>query len=140
MWISFNDFFLCQHVRVIRFQDTISAMIDAVEESLVDNFTLKCAQFPNLAITGQIKGSNKDMIFVQISDAKNSQYLQSKPNQSYSIHFHISQVNRVAFQQQHNALEWIAEHDLFDILINNPKYDLIPTHPIEDAEQNYVFR
>lgn len=117
-------------------------MVDAVEESVVDSFTLRCATFPNLAIGGQVKGSNKDLIFVQITDPKNAKYLQSKINQTYDMHFHISQVNRVVFQQQHCALEWIVEHDLFDMLINNRAYDFVPPNadPIGIDGGSYAFR
>lgn len=117
-------------------------MVDAVEESVVDSFTLKSEKFPNLSIAGQVKYSNKDFIFIQITNAKNAAYLQSKINQPYDVHFHMSTMNRVVFQQQHCALGWIIEHDLFDVLINNPKYDYIPrvSTDAEFIEQNYAFR
>lgn len=127
-------------MRFIHSQDTITAMIDAVEESIVDSFTLYCSDFPNLAIAGQIKGCNKELIFVVI-DQKQCSYLQSKPNQLYNIHFNLSQANRVAFQQQHSALYWMQEHDLFDVLINNPRYDFVPanTDPVETEGKCYEF-
>lgn len=36
------------------------------------------------------------------------------------IYFHS---NRTPFLLQHNALNWIEKHQLFDCLINNPIYD-----------------
>lgn len=118
-------------------------MIDAVEESLVDSFTLKSNIFPTLSIAGQIKTSNKDFIFIQISETKDAKYLQNKCLiDVYDIHFNISSVNRVAYQQQHFALDWIVEHDLFDILINNPKY-FYTGENLNDRKfnvQDYAFR
>lgn len=39
--------------------------------------------------------------------------------QEYDITFHT---NRLAFQLQHEALKWMKDHGLFEIMIKNPEY------------------
>lgn len=102
-------------------------MVEAVEESIVDSFILKPSEDENdlnvyqrVNISGQIKGINKDFIFVEISET-HLEYLKNNCHKKYNISF---QLNLLTFQLQHNALKWIRNHNLFHILVNNPKYDV----------------
>lgn len=123
-------------------------MADGIEESIIDNFTLRAvftleeimySKFkPNVSICGQIKTTNKEFIFVEINDRRHAEHIRRNYNRKFDIFF---QLNVFAFQLQHNALRWIHKHNLFNILINNPKYDSVD---IEDycshAERDYYFR
>lgn len=43
----------------------------------------------------------------------------------YDIHFKL---NQIVYESQHNAIDFIGKHKLFNILINNPNYHKqIPT-------------
>lgn len=52
----------------------------------------------------------------------------------FNITFNI---NRIVYQLQHNALKWIKEHNLFSILIDNPRYELTSFQKLE-SEYRYV--
>lgn len=119
-------------------------MIEAVEESAVDCFTLKPSN-PLIGcglIAGQIKTCNKEFIFVEITERDHCMYLSKHPDRCYDIFFHV---NRVTFQLQHYALEWIANHQLFNIFVNSSDYDCdasnfnVRAEP-PDTEENYAFR
>lgn len=110
-------------------------MYEAADDSILDWFTLKPNPTKrNIAISGQVKGCNKDFIFVDIAE-ENVDYLKRNCNiESYDIHFHI---NRVPFQLQHNALEWTRKHNLFNQLINNPKYDQTGEEPFDEVPASF---
>lgn len=114
-------------------------MVEAVDDSILDCFTLKPR--PNradISISGQIKASNKEFIFVEIVQEHVAYLKRNCEIESYDIHFHI---NRVPFQLQRNALDLIANHNLFQHLINNPKYDEYAKEETElFREESYTFR
>lgn len=108
-------------------------MAEAVEESILDSFTLKPVFSDeeksssrirtNVSIYGQIKGINKDFIYIEINDQYFADYVKENcRRRSFDIYF---QLNIMTFQLQHNALKWMRLHNLFDQLINNPKYSLL---------------
>lgn len=70
-------------------------------------------------MSGQIQGSNKDYIFIDIAEENFDYLLRNCDNKLYDITFHI---NRTPFQLQHNALAWVKQHKLFPALINDEKY------------------
>lgn len=47
----------------------------------------------------------------------------------YNIEFFI---NRLPFQLQHEALKWVTNHNLFDVLINNAEYQRSTPHKEEN--------
>lgn len=123
----------------------MSKMAEAIDESFLDHFTLK--QFETstevdpikskVAISGKVKGNNKDYIFVEIEEGFGHLFSNCS-KQTYDIYFHI---NRMPFRLQHNALEWMKKHNLFHILINNSTYDdLNHEDSISAPEQSYQFR
>lgn len=97
-------------------------MIDAVEESLVDCFTLKPSNplISCVPIVGHIKTCNKDFIFVEIAEREHCNYILNHPDRTFDIFFHV---NRVTFQLQHYALDWMVKHQLFQLFVNSPKYE-----------------
>lgn len=92
---------------------------DAINENLLDQFILKENERsrPPL-IQGQIKGNNKEFIFLEINE---NDVPHINTTAMYAIEF---QLNRLPFQVQHLALNYVAEHDLFKNFINNPILDI----------------
>lgn len=62
-------------------------------------------------INGKIKRKESNNIYVVLFTLPT--------HEIYDLHF---QLNRTVYQSQHNALDFITKHSLFDILINNPIY------------------
>ncbi|XP_031626698.1 putative helicase mov-10-B.2 isoform X2 [Contarinia nasturtii] len=110
----------------IKIEKRITKMVEAVDENILDHFTLKPIKTSrifnkNISIPGSIKGCNKKYIFVKI-DEDGFDYLRRHCKWTFfDISFHM---NRTIFQLQHNALEWIEDHQLFSLLIKNPTYDV----------------
>lgn len=124
-------------------QSKVSELAQAVEESIVDYFTLKPSNplIGGIVIEGRIKTNNKDFIFVEVIEPEHRRYLLNHPQRNYDIFFHV---NRLTFQLQHNALEMIVDHQLYHLFINSSKYDdrrrnfdMNYTPPIKD---DYAFR
>lgn len=44
-------------------------------------------------------------------------------HQNYDVTFYS---NRLVFQLQHQVLKWLKNHDLFNVLIQNPEYKMFP--------------
>lgn len=128
-------------------------MAEAINESIVDSFTLKPIltdeekQFRmrnprkkiDISIFGQIKGINKDFIFLEINDEHYAEYVR---NNCDRLHFDIYfQLNLTTFQLQHNALEWIVRHGLFDLLVNSLEYNrTVDTTDYPLVDIDYEFR
>lgn len=96
-------------------QRKLEKINDAIDENLLDRFVLKeleC-QCPH-KIGGQIKGNNKEYIFLEI-DEKDIKHVKIGPK--YEIDFLL---NRVPYQVQHMALDYVKKHKLVERLINNP--------------------
>lgn len=79
----------------------------------MNRFTLK-GKTSAAKLNGKIKRRESEKIFVELWPAKLWSY-----DEGYDIFFEI---NRMVYQLQHNALNFIKEHRLFSILINNPSY------------------
>lgn len=134
------------------FKARTSKISDAVNENLLDFFTLTAVKSPtdsntdpnfiplsadtSLSVTGQIKSCNKYYIFVRFTGESlgfmsNGHNL----NRKFNIAFHV---NRTPFQLEHNVLERMRELDLFDCLINNPLYAKACTECID--YDSYFFK
>lgn len=118
----------------VSLQANISRIAEAVEESILDYFTLK-EKYSDMMISGQVKGCNKEFIFMDIADDKECEYLKRNLHSSYDIYF---RGNRLPFQLQHQALEWIVNHRLYKNFVNHPNYELITS--VVPVSQNHVFR
>lgn len=98
----------------------------AIDESLLDLFVLKPHKQTDFddelyrSYEGQIKRKSADKIFVEMSDECFSQFGDVAKNHSFDIKFCL---NRLPYQLQHLALDYLNDQHLFDVLINNPKYD-----------------
>lgn len=68
----------------------------------------------NEKFNGKIKSRESERINVEIYPG-----WKCDTTDTYSITFEI---NRTGFQLQHNALKFIKEHAVFNVLINNPLY------------------
>lgn len=114
-------------------------MAEAIDESIVDSFTLKPIltdaeklnsdqrmrrySEKHSSIYGQIKGINKEFIFLEINDQHFAEYVRKNCDcRHFDIYF---QLNLTTYQLQHNALEWMVNHHLFDSLVDNPHYNSI---------------
>lgn len=98
----------------------------AIDESLLDLFVLKPHKQTDFddelrsSYSGQIKRKSTDKIFVEMSDECFSQFGEVAKNYSFDIKFCL---NRIPYQLQHLALDYLNDQHLFGALINNPKYD-----------------
>lgn len=72
------------------------------------------------SVSGAIERKNEDKIFVKIYDEDLDYFQHNFKRESCDIFFNV---NKQPFQLQHNALKLMREHNLFNCLINNPKYD-----------------
>lgn len=80
---------------------------------------------------GQFCGCS-DFIFIKIIDGfEDLLSCCKKDEQLFNINFHI---NRITYQLQHNALKWVKKHELFPILINNPRYKIFDVDHTPDPE------
>lgn len=77
-------------------------------------------------IFGSIGSKNDNKIFLEISEDDCDYVAQNSKKQSYKINF---SVNKQPFQLQHNALKLLHDLNLFNCLIDNPKYN-------DDAEES----
>lgn len=95
----------------------------AIDENNLDRFVLIPMQTPlkkNFEIMGQILYIREDCVFVDIFPQSFKQIKRIYETETFTIKF---QVNSVPYQQQHMALDYIVEHNLFNILINNSIYN-----------------
>lgn len=70
-----------------------------------------------ISLNGKIKRRESGKIYVEIFNANRWNSIIAM--ERYNIVFEI---NRIVYQLQHNALDFIKRYRLFDILINNPSY------------------
>lgn len=93
----------------------------AVDESSVDLFTLQSSVgcLPKITASGQIKGADKDFIYVVIDEGDFNSLQMHSNKQHFDIKFHM---NRLGYQLQHRAIEYMEKHKLHPILINNNAY------------------
>lgn len=117
-------------------QKKVEDLNEAIGESVLEYFSLKpVSSSSGRILTGRIQGSNKEHIFLEISE-EDVDYLRNNCGQRlFDIHFNM---NRIQFQLQHNALNWLEKHGLFSLLVNNPKFDCAEDEVI-DAE-NFIFK
>lgn len=102
----------------------LSELSTAIEENLIERFVLT-PKYTSVKIKGEILGQvlqvreQKIYIEIFIESFKKAQSLLFDKSQYYDICFKL---NRVPYQLQHFALEFIENQDLFSRLINNTYY------------------
>lgn len=113
-------------------------MYSKIQNKILEGFTLEPSAEKhrnNILIAGLIKGTGTDeYIYIAITEGYDE--LRNKHTfLYYDINFHI---NRLPYQLQHNALQWVNHHKLFDVLINNPLMNL--NHDsYQNSSKNYKF-
>lgn len=138
---------------LVLFQKYVAKMAEAIEESILDSFTLKpiltegekFARLSNprikkkdILIYGQIKGINKNDIFIEINDQHYADYIKDNcQRRHFDIYF---QLNIMTYQLQHNALKWLKLHNLFDLLIDHPDYNAYTSGTKDNLVADYKFR
>lgn len=100
---------------------------------MVDKFEIKSSFqcFPKQTFSGRIKSANREYIFVEIIQKDVDKLKLYCQTQSFDIFF---KVNRIPYQIQRKALEYIYEFDLHSKLIFNEKYNYAET--ITKSTQN----
>lgn len=98
-------------------------MAAAVDENEIDFFILKPKRnkllLKNKEIFGQILRVRDKKIYLEIFPETADLVRKSYMHEDYDIHFTL---NRVPYQLQHNALEFLQKEKLFKILINHTSY------------------
>lgn len=94
----------------------------AWEKGTIDAFTvIPIASHLNITISGQISKVDSQYIYLKVVDGfSDLLYCQKNDGQHFNVFFNI---NRTVYQLQHNALKWFEKHNLFSLLIENPRYD-----------------
>lgn len=113
----------------------------AIED--ITGFTIKPSQFnlPSLPSNCQFSGivmsydKIKKIIRLKINEGLSGMLEYHWERAEYDIEFSS---NRLTFKLQHHALKWMKEHDLFDVLINNPIYNEYPSQNNEQKERTNV--
>lgn len=94
----------------------------AIDECILDTFYLLSPNDESaVPIHGKVKGKNHERIFIQFENENFTKIIENY-FQPFDIFF---QLNRVPFQAQHLALDFVQQHDLFNHLIKNPLYDCV---------------
>lgn len=108
----------------------------AIEENVVDRFILK----PKIGkvkakneIWGQVLRVRNQKIYIEIFPESFNKVRNQFEGQLFDIHF---TVNRVPFQLQHFALEFVENENLFTRLIHNYQYKMheLPSNSVQVAE------
>ncbi|XP_031638459.1 putative helicase mov-10-B.1 [Contarinia nasturtii] len=99
----------------------------AIDENMLDQFYLTLHEKTKSPVEiaprcyeGHIKSNNKEKIFIEINETFIEEFKSLFTKNSFDIHFVL---NRTPFQLQHLALDILHDHSLFEVLINNAKYD-----------------
>lgn len=94
----------------------------ALQDSVVEDIIIKPVQetTKNTMIFGRISVCDEIFIYIEITEGITE--LLSWNMNEFQLFDIIFYKNRTTFQLQHNALNYVKQHRLFSILINNPKY------------------
>lgn len=114
-------------------QAKTSILVEAIRNKIISHFTLKASQaipagqFKNRfkIIAGHIRFVKGEYIYVDLVLEESlmklfkEHCLKNKSKELFNIMFHP---NRTTFLYQHNAVEWMKRHHLFECLINDQLY------------------
>lgn len=95
----------------------------AIEENVLDFFVLKPKSNKNAEakhIYGQVYRVREKKIYIEIFQQSIKQIRKANKNEVYDICFIL---NRMPYQLQHYALNFIEKEDLFTKMINNSYYN-----------------
>lgn len=115
-------------------QENTVKIRSAIEESLIDHFTLQSSagSGPKIMASGRIRNCDKNSIYVEIIEDDFDFILKHCAKQYFDISFNI---NRVGYQLQHRALKYMEKHHLHSILINNKQYQYYE----DDVDNSFEF-
>lgn len=102
-------------------QESMCELCAAIDENYVDWMILEPesrALKKKDKIWAQVDKMQNERIHFKVFPRSFHRIQKLHKNELFNIHF---QLNRTSFQMQHNALDYVKKHKLFDILINNPK-------------------
>lgn len=115
-------------IDILFFQKNTSEIVSAIEESLIDHFTLSSPHqfFPKMKFCGRVLRCDEKNIHVEIFKEKDSSTLKTHCKvQPFDICF---TVNRLPYQMQHKTLKLVEQFNLHSLLINNENYEHRPNH------------
>lgn len=105
-------------------QDRMSEISSAIEENLLDVLRLKPVTEDGSDwlenYFGSIKGKDEEKIYIEMYEQSYVSFREKYKNQHFDIFFRF---NRLSFRMQHFALDFIRDHGMYNLLINNPAYD-----------------
>ncbi|XP_055301201.1 putative helicase mov-10-B.1 isoform X2 [Sitodiplosis mosellana] len=90
-------------------------LLAAIDDSQVNRFKL-ISKYGREEWDGKINRKESNKIYVHLFTSPKQM---PSTNELYDISFKL---NQTVYQLQHNAIDYITKHGLFDILINNPMY------------------
>lgn len=107
-----------------KFQNALSEMKAAIDENNLDRFILTPKQTrlnSKVEISGQICFIRDNRVVIEIFPDCCERLEHIYRFDTFDITF---QLNSTPYQLQHTALDYIQNHNLFDVLINNPLYSM----------------
>lgn len=121
-------------------QDDLIELAGAIDENEVDFFVLK-PKFKRLShdkeIWGQVLRVREKKVYIEIFQQSIKLVRKSWMNEYYDISFKL---NRVPYQLQHFALDFMKKEQLFSRLMNNCAYNSNNIQPFKrEAEIRYDF-
>lgn len=94
-------------------------LIAEIENNFVEYVILRLTSRQDTEYLGTICGLQDKTIVFEVTESKALKDLASGKNKLYNISFKL---NRLHYQLQHYALEFILDHELFVRLIDNSDY------------------
>lgn len=94
----------------------------AVSDSTIDALSIAPAGVEQSTIDGRIQVCDQNYIYIKIAEGfEELSLLNRNSMQFFDINFHM---NQTPYQLQLQALDFLVEHQLFEILINNPLHSM----------------
>lgn len=103
------------------YDDSMPNFSKAIKDSTIKELTIKSIRSEDVISSAKIIRCDESFIYFKVEEGTNkifNSYVDK--GQMFNINFFI---NRSTYQLQHEALNWMESHELFDILIKNSLYD-----------------
>lgn len=105
-------------MEIVKWQAGSDELLAAIDEGQVYQLKLT-TKFSDEELKGKINRKESNNIYIHLYLPYKSRPAASYALQEYDLSFIL---NKTVHQLQHNALDFIQKHRLYDILINNPLY------------------
>lgn len=112
----------------------------AIEENLLDALRLKPVTDDDYWLEnyfGAIKGKDEEKIYIELYEQSFLSFHKVFKNQPFDIFFRF---NRLSFRMQHYALDFLRNHNLFNLLINNPAFDVEKWNNANSVDKGVILR